>query len=77
MTITFLHLLIKQVLAVLISFDVSMDYVWMLPRPAIASPMSVVITVMRASVHVSDPWGTGEGYHVEGKGMIGGRGGGA
>ena len=46
-----------QLFAALTSFDVSMESVWMLRKPAIAYHTNVVITVMRASAHVSDPLG--------------------
>ena len=53
-----------QVIAALTSFGVSMDSVWTQPRPVIAT-MTALITVMRASAHVSDPLGD------RGSGIIG------
>ena len=62
-----------QVIAALTSFSVSMDIVWTQPRPVMAYLMTALITVMRATAHVSDSlWGQGEGHHrIEGRGIIG------
>ena len=50
-----------QITVALISFNVSMDQdVWTQPRPAMVH-MTALITVMRATVHVSDPLATEEG----------------
>ena len=61
--------MVQVTTATLTSFDVSnMDSVWTQPRPAMGYHMTAMITVMRATVHVSDPLGYG-GRGTRGEGL--------